>query len=75
MLIIVSIFEDKISEIIEEKEYEKIENPASLTIWQEVKLLLRNLGWNVIFLPAYLIPGIEFIIFSAEFLSCWKYSI
>ena len=63
MLVIVSLFEEKIAEKIEAKEYKKLLNPTPLSLWQEIKLILRNLLWNLVFLPVYLIPIVNILVY------------
>ena len=65
MLIIASIFEEKIAEIVEEKEYKKILNPTPLSISEEAKLIVRNLLWNIAFIPVYIIPMVNILVYYA----------
>lgn len=59
MLIIISLFENKTTKIIEEEEYTLLLNPKKLGFKQEMKLLFRNLGLNILALPLALIPVVN----------------
>ena len=59
MLIIISLFENRTTKIIEEEEYTLLLNPKKLGFKQEMKLLFRNLGLNILALPLTLIPVIN----------------
>lgn len=63
MLGIITLFEEKIALIIEKEEYTILANATPLNLGQEFTLIIRNLLWNLLLFPLYLIPLVGVVIY------------
>lgn len=64
--IIVSFFDEKIADLVEEADYPglpKPEYPFWPTFWQDVRFTLKAIGLNILILPLYLLPIVNIAIY------------
>ena len=67
--VIASMFEDKVALIVEANEYGILEKPPSYPWLKQISFLLQGVLYNILLLPAYVIPGVN--IFAYYLINSW----